>query len=104
MSDPSNDLEELAKRIEAAENFEKLSDEERQQNSIGKDYAKGSRIATRIIIELSVPLASGAWIGHWLDGKFDKSPWLTIIFTLLGFITGIMNMIRYVNKQSKDIF
>ena len=94
------ELEDLEKRIETAENFDKLQ----ERDTFGKDYAKGSSMVTRIIIEFSVPLGSGAWIGHWLDGKFNLSPWLTITFALLGFATGIMNIIRYVNKQSKDIF
>jgi ATP synthase protein I len=36
-------------------------------------------------IEVAVAIAIGYLGGHWLDGKFHTSPWLTLV----GFVAGI---------------
>ncbi|OQY01944.1 MAG: F0F1 ATP synthase subunit [Desulfobacteraceae bacterium 4572_130] len=50
---------------------------------------------------LSVALAIfiGLFIGIWLDGKFDTSPVLTLIFLGLGIAAGFRNLIKAAKKS-----
>ncbi len=34
----------------------------------------------------------GLALGYWLDGVFGTSPWLTLIFLVLGIIAGFRNI------------
>ena len=45
----------------------------------------------------------GLLIGKWLDGKFDSSPWLTIIFMILGFVAAIRETMRLIKRSKQDI-
>lgn len=37
-------------------------------------------------LEMGASVALGYFIGNFLDKKFDSSPWLTIIFFILGVV------------------
>ncbi len=41
----------------------------------------------------------GIFIGQWLDKKFDSSPWLTILFVILGFVAGVREMIQLLKRE-----
>ena len=45
-------------------------------------------------LSFSVALAIliGLGIGYWLDGRYDTSPWFTLIFLGLGVIAGFRNI------------
>jgi ATP synthase protein I len=45
----------------------------------------------------------GLALGLWLDRVFDTSPWLTIIFLILGIIAGFHNLYRFVTKRAKEL-
>lgn len=60
-----------------------------------------SDIATLGIFFVAATLI-GLGIGIWLDGKFDTSPWLTIIFLIFGIAAGFKNFFEVMKKESKD--
>jgi ATP synthase protein I len=43
----------------------------------------------------------GLGIGVWLDGKFDTTPWLTLIFLGLGIAAAFRNIGLAVKKSRK---
>jgi len=47
--------------------------------------------------------AVGMFFGYLLDKLFHTHPWLLFIFTLLGTASGFYNLIRGLNKYSKDV-
>ena len=47
--------------------------------------ASWTRYSTLGVQFALTPLFFG-WIGHWLDGKFDSSPWGTISGVVFGFV------------------
>jgi ATP synthase protein I len=51
-----------------------------------------STLGLTIVIATFIGLA----LGLWLDRVFDTSPWLTIIFLLLG------NFYRFMSKRAKE--
>jgi ATP synthase protein I len=50
--------------------------------------------ATKIAIELVVGIAVGGFIGRALDSQFGTEPAFLIVFLLLGFAAGILNVFR----------
>lgn len=48
-----------------------------------------SRLTT-VGLEMSLP----ALLGHWLDKKWGTTPWLTAIGGVLGFILGMIHLLR----------
>ena len=37
-------------------------------------------------------------LGYWLDKKFETSPWLLLVFSFLGIISGLYNFLKTVIK------
>jgi ATP synthase protein I len=54
----------------------------------------GLSIAFRIGVELVAALVVGVGIGLLLDRWLGSSPWLLIVFFVLGAAAGIMNVVR----------
>jgi ATP synthase protein I len=57
-----------------------------------------STLGLTIVIATFIGLA----VGIWLDKVFDTSPWLTIIFLILGIIAGFRNFYRFMSKRAKE--
>jgi ATP synthase protein I len=77
--------------------LEKVKAEARAKR--GPEHGSGARGAAmgqamKIAIELVVGVAIGWFIGRLLDGQFGTAPWLMIVFLILGFAAGLMNIIR----------
>lgn len=51
-------------------------------------------------LEMGVAIAIGLVIGIYLDRRFGSSPWLTIIFFLLGVAAGFKNIIRLIIEEA----
>ncbi|OGU29690.1 MAG: hypothetical protein A2057_17530 [Ignavibacteria bacterium GWA2_35_9] len=62
-----------------------------------KDYAPYLGLG----LQLAVTVAAMAFLGIWLDGKFNSSPWLTIVFSFLGVFAALYNFIKQVIKSGK---
>ena len=62
----------------------------------GDGAAKASAMALgiRLSSELIAGVAVGALIGWGIDRVLSTSPWGMIVFVLLGFIAGVVNVIR----------
>ena len=52
-------------------------------------------------ISVSLAIFIGLGIGVWLDRKFDTSPWLTLIFLVLGIIAGFRNIALIIKRARK---
>jgi len=70
---------------------EPVPGEERgRQPASGAGYALGFRLSS----ELVAGVLAGAGIGWVLDRVLGISPWGLIVFLLLGFVAGVVNVIR----------
>lgn len=54
----------------------------------------GLGMAYRIATEMVVGVAVGAGIGYGIDRWLGSRPWCMIVFTLLGFAAGMLNIFR----------
>jgi ATP synthase protein I len=58
--------------------------------------------AMKIAIELVVGIAVGGFIGKVLDDQFGTRPWLLIVFLMLGFAAGILNIVRTARRLQAE--
>jgi ATP synthase protein I len=73
--------------------------------SPGPGFTKRDASMLRTAWELSAGLLSfvvaigmGWWFGRHLDAWVGTAPWLTAIFTVLGFAAGILNVYRTLTR------
>lgn len=60
-----------------------------------RQLLEASTVGLNLVLSTFIGLA----IGYGLDSLFHSSPWLTIIFLILGIITGFRELIRIAKKQ-----
>jgi F0F1-type ATP synthase assembly protein I len=77
--------------------IEDKKDKNQFNSNLFKDYAPylglGIQLAATIIIMV--------FVGIWLDGKFNTSPYLTLVFSFLGIFTGMYHFIKSVTGLGK---
>ena len=90
---------ELASRIASAKR-----ERDREDNRASRDaspemsgMARGMRIGTEFIAAILV----GAGLGYLVDLGLGTKPWGLLIFLLVGFAAGILNVIRVVAQMNK---
>jgi len=60
-----------------------------------RQLLQASTVGINLVLSTFVGLA----IGYGLDSLFHSSPWLTIIFLILGIIAGFRELLRMAKKQ-----
>ena len=78
----------------------RVKNEERRtaKASIMRELAPYASLGTQMVLTILV----GAYIGWWLDGKYDTGPWFLIILTFFGAFAGMVTFIRTVTKRKKQ--
>lgn len=65
------------------------------EKPVFKQLMQASSVGISLVLSTFVGLA----MGYGLDSLFNTSPWLTIIFLLLGIIAGFRELFRMARKQ-----
>jgi len=65
------------------------------EKPIFKQLMQASSVGINLVLSTFVGLA----MGYGLDSLFNTSPWLTIIFLILGIIAGFRELFRMARKQ-----
>jgi ATP synthase protein I len=63
---------------------------DREQAATAASYAKGFRLSSELVAGVVV----GAGLGWLIDRWLGVSPWGLIVFLLLGFAAGVLNVMR----------
>ena len=96
MTDPEQErLKQLEKRIEAAKAAQAPKPRADEHYSM-------ANMAWRMVIELVAGLGIGFGMGFGLDTLFGTTPFLLVIFTLLGLAAGIQTMLRTAKEVQGD--
>ena len=65
----------------------------------GRGMAYGMRMAAELVGAVIV----GGFIGIGLDWLLGTKPWLFLVFFLLGFAAGVLNVVRAYDRMQKEI-
>ena len=97
MEDIIEDKDRISKKINE---FQKKY---KHHSSDDDDNAKSSAfgLAMRITTDLMSGVIIGGIMGWSFDKLFGTSPWLLIVFFILGVFAGISNVIRTANRMNK---
>lgn len=62
------------------------------------------RLAELSSIAMILPssIAVGLFLGYLLDRWLGTAPWLLLIFTVLGVVSGLLSLFRALKKEMKD--
>jgi ATP synthase protein I len=93
----------LDQRLSAIEGSRKIRTDP-SGNEEDKAQAKASAMAMglRLSSELVAGVLVGAGLGWGFDRLLSTSPWGLIVFLLLGFIAGVMNVMRTAGVMAKQ--
>ncbi len=64
----------------------------------GRGMAYGMRMAAELVAAVVV----GGIIGWGLDWVLGSRPWLFLLFFLLGFVAGVVNVVRSYERMQRD--
>ncbi|AXV14557.1 F0F1 ATP synthase assembly protein [Neorhizobium sp. SOG26] len=106
MTDDRNEsLEERRRRLSAALAERKAEDAaEAKRDAQSEESRKGMALGFKISSEFISAVAVGAVLGFLLDRFAGTSPWGMIVFLLLGFGAGVLNVLRAVGKVAPSPF
>ena len=65
----------------------------------GRGMAYGMRMATELVAAVIV----GGLIGWGLDRFLGTTPWLFLVFFILGFAAGVLNVLRAYERMRKEM-
>lgn len=65
--------------------------------------SRGMAMGLRMSTELVAAIAVGGFIGYGLDQWLGTTPWLFLVFFLLGFAAGMVNVVRAFNRMQAEI-
>ena len=52
-------------------------------------------------IQLVLSIVAGAYLGQWLDRRFETDPWLMMVGIFLGAAAGFYNLFHLVNWKNR---
>lgn len=62
-------------------------------------FSKDSMRAWTVGLNFVFSTFIGLGFGYWLDGVFKTSPWLMLIFLLIGIVAGFLELFRMAKKE-----
>jgi ATP synthase protein I len=104
MTDPDDrnrQLDELTAKVKAVQE-RRAKSETRSASSAGRTTGQMG-LGLRISVELLATLAVGTGMGFVLDRWLGTSPWLTLVFFMLGAAAGMRNVIRVATAAQKKV-
>lgn len=92
-------------RRRAADLGHKLDSVKAQRRPPADQVARGAAYgkAMKIAVELVVGILVGGFIGRLLDGYLGTAPWLLVLFLMLGFAAGLLNVIRSARRMQAEV-
>lgn len=102
---PAGDEAALAERLRAlGRTLDTVQDEAKRQSDAEasqSNSAQGMGLALRVAAEFASGVLVGAGLGWLFDYWLGTSPWGLIVLLLLGFVAGVLNVLRAVGKVAQ---
>ncbi|MBQ1276988.1 MAG: AtpZ/AtpI family protein [Flavobacteriales bacterium] len=78
--------------MENRKKFSELSSEEKRRRT--QEYIQAYARYSGLAIQMIVLIGGGAYLGVYLDGKYDTSPVWTVVFSLLGVVLSLLMLFK----------
>lgn len=91
-------LEDLGKRVRSAHDKQVARDRPPPSRYAG---ASGMGLGAKVLVDFLAGIGLGAGIGWALDYWLGSRPWGIIVFCVLGFVAGLLNVIRTANQAQR---
>lgn len=85
---------EIGKKLDAVNKRRDAAGEKSRQAAFGH--------AIEFAAYLVVGVVFGVFLGQFLDTQFGTEPWLLVLFMILGFAAGLLNVIRSAQKAQAE--
>jgi len=93
-------VSDLGSKIDKVQSEKKAEIEAREDKVIrGRGMAYGLRMSSELVAAIIV----GGLIGYGLDRWLGSTPWLFLVFFVLGFAGGILNVMRAFQRMQAEI-
>jgi ATP synthase protein I len=93
----------LDQRLSGIRGSRKLeTDQSGNEQDAAQAKASAMAIGLRLSSELVAGVLAGAALGWGFDRLLSTSPWGLIVFLLLGFVAGVMNVMRTAGVMAKQ--
>lgn len=101
MTDPDRPTptDDLHRRLKAAQ--DRNAGASKKRSAGASSVGSGMGVGVKVGVDLVVGVGVGAGIGWGLDRLLGTEPWLLALFCILGFVAGLMNVIRTANQSFK---
>ncbi|WP_235974984.1 AtpZ/AtpI family protein [Stappia albiluteola] len=96
----SKRMEQLSRSLDAKrQTDERNASSGRRRESDARGFALAMRLSTEFVAGVLV----GGGIGWLFDAGLGTSPWGLIVFLLLGFVAGVLNVLRSAGKLADPL-
>ena len=101
MTDPDRPppTDDLHRRVKAAK--ERRAGRIRKRSVSKSSAGSGMGVGLKVGADLVVGVGVGTFIGLGLDRWLGTEPWLMLLFIILGFVAGLLNVSRTANQSFK---
>jgi len=96
MKKKPDDIKQIEVRIA---NLQKKEQQVRKNSSGESEFVFATKTGFRVGTELLSGVVVGAGLGYVLDMYLPTKPWMLIVFLLLGFVAGFLNVYRFVKSE-----
>ncbi len=59
-------------------------------------------LITQVGLNMIIPIIAGLYLGIYLDRKFNRDMLFSLIFIILGSITGFLNLLKLADRSKGD--
>jgi ATP synthase protein I len=77
-------------------------DADEQADRDARMRGRGMAYGMRMAVDLVAGVFVGGLIGWGLDWALSSRPWLTLVFLLLGFVAGVLNVMRGYERLQRE--
>ena len=88
MPDKRDEIDDLQDEVQAA--IKRIEDRKKPNENASMEKSK----AFRAVMDFTVGIALGGFVGYIIDGKFGTSPIFTFILVIVGMAAGTLNAYR----------
>lgn len=88
----------IGRELDAVKARARKDNDEEENRRRGAAFGQAFRYAAELVVGVAV----GGFIGWLLDQKLGSAPWMLVLFVILGFAAGLLNVIRAAQKAQAE--